>query len=152
VQQQFARPAFHQPGKCWLYAPAALKRDQIEPLSKTLQASCRLWKKGGYLYCQADSMPHPLVLPVLMSDGCGYPALSTVLRAWSEMGSTRWDAFRNYMATAANRQADSQIQRTDEIGQFVCDDIEVLHERLDTRFNTDVANCVKDWVFVMRCL
>jgi len=104
-----------------------------------MSAKFRLWKQQGYLHCHGAGMDCPLALPVFMSDGCGYPALSFVLRAWVERDNERWHMLKQYLAASATG---SQLELA-ALKPLALDS----DEKLDTRFNTD---CLGEWVFVLQ--
>lgn len=143
---------------CWMYSPAVLKRASIEPgqicASRAAQVKCKLWKRHGFLHCHADGSSEALVLPVYMADGCGFPSLSSVLKRWMESNSSRWTQIWQYLASAANAAdlernlQDLAPTDTPSGGCWIPED---RHgKRLDTRFDTDLAAELQDWLFVIR--
>lgn len=158
MERVYAKPVLHRDGEFWLYPPAAIEKAPPESRRGSVTAKFRLWKKQGFLHCQALGADRPLVLPVFMSDGCGYPALSTVLRAWLESGSARWDVFLNYLAAAAEQG--SRAHPSSQVSELMHTvDAERLSEtsasfvsgglngkRLDTRYDTKGAS--KEWALV----
>jgi len=155
---EFAKPALSQEGECWLYAPAAVARAPIQRRCRTRAVRFRMWKRCGYLHFHAESLLHPLVLPVFVSDSCGYPCLSSILRTWMCRGSTRWEVFKHYMVSADTTTSameanvgDERPQPVDLIEELLADDLPPMtpsftSEGLDRRFDT--IGELKDWVFV----
>lgn len=146
--ESYAKPTLSDPNRCWIYSPAALEKAPVEPRRGSGAVRFQMWKINGYLHVQAACMPCPLVLPVFTSDGIGYPALSSVLRAWKDAGNTRWQLFRHYMAAALDGEgvgvppgkdcpppiSDAEPKETDG------------SKRLDKRFGQE--RCSKEWLFV----
>jgi len=114
-----------------------------------------MWKRQGYLYMHAASMPEALVLPVFMSDGCGYPALSTVLQTWKQRGARRWQQFEEYMLASADQisEGSTSIGFCDPTPHQVpaCSEVQCGQldgKKLDMRFDTDGK--VKEWIGVVK--
>lgn len=153
-----AKPTMCCADEMRLYAPAAIQKGQVALQRHSAVVKFRLWKKGGFLHCHANAADYPLVLPVFMADGCGYPALSIILKTWMESGSTRWDVFRNYLSAAAERCGRDGVPHQSS-APLHADDVDcpsnastslmtngLNGKKLDTRFNTE--GVLREWVFV----
>eukprot|EP00443_Scrippsiella_acuminata_P018456 CAMPEP_0115191730 /NCGR_PEP_ID=MMETSP0270-20121206/12679_1 /TAXON_ID=71861 /ORGANISM="Scrippsiella trochoidea, Strain CCMP3099" /LENGTH=256 /DNA_ID=CAMNT_0002604957 /DNA_START=12 /DNA_END=782 /DNA_ORIENTATION=+ len=152
--RQYAKPVLCEPGEFWLYAPAAVERAPIEPQKRSIESRFRLWRDQGYLHCHAFSMTQPLVLPVFTSDGCGYPNLSTVLRALKDGKSVRWGIFKRYLALAARCDGEPRPHERDamkatlaKFQKMALDCDGASSKKLDTRY--DIEDTSREWVLVL---
>jgi len=153
-ERQYAKPVLCEPGEFWLYAPAAVERAPIEPQKRSIESRFRLWRDQGYLHCHAFSMTQPLVLPVFTSDGCGYPNLSTVLRALKDGKSVRWGIFKRYLALAARCDGEPRPHERDamkatlaKFQKMALDCDGASSKKLDTRY--DIEDTSREWVLVL---
>lgn len=136
----YAKPALCCEGSFWVYGPGALEQAPVEPRSQVVSVKFRLWKQQGYVYCQTDSMDYCLKLPVFKSDGCGYPALSFVLRSWMERDNERWGSLKDYLAGFSS---------CDDVMQYSFDGYprdSWNGRNLDMRY--DQADVCREWLFV----
>lgn len=102
-----------------------------------------MWKADGFLHVHAAGMPAALVAPVYASDGIGYPALSSVLRAWRDARNERWHLFQRYMAFALDFSEGSLRASEAELPNL---ELPAEGKRLDTRFGQ--ARCEREWLYV----
>lgn len=142
-EARFAKPTLMEPGRCWIYSPAALDKAPVEPRRRAGVVRFQMWKVDGLLHVHGACAATTLVLPVYTSDGVGYPALSSVLRTWKDARNKRWGLFRQYMAFALEF-ADGSLQASEaEFPNFQMSD---EGKRLDKRFGQ--ARCQKDWLYI----
>jgi len=143
--EHYATPTLSDHGRCWIYSPPALDKAPLKPMRHVRMVRFHLWKVDGFLYAQASCMPDVLALPVYASDGIGYPALSSVLRSWMEVGNERWQLFHSYMSCASesggSSVSDGGCQELHFAGK-----VPAAGKKLDTRFGQ--PRCTKDWLYI----
>jgi len=140
---QFAEPTLSSSDEdIWLYAPASLVKGPMEPRKRTTVVQFRMWREAGFFYCQAKGLENELKLPIYTADGCGYPALSAVIRTWQEHRSPRWETLKQYLAAAASRNED----QCPSVKKLLLETAEGT--TLDRRF--DVAPSERWWSGVVR--
>lgn len=92
------------------------------------------------------------MLPVFVSDGCGYPNLSTVLRALKDAKSARWRIFKHYLAIAARGGELRPCERhateasLDKLQQLALSGDGAIGKKLDKRY--DIEDNSRGWVLV----
>jgi len=142
-----ATPTISEAQRCWIYSPPALDKGPVLPRRSVGEARFEMWKVGGFLHVQAAGAAEALVLPVYTSDGIGYPALSSVLRAWMEAGNERWQLFHRYM------QAALQGDGCDASGgwasfDLLLDNLSTPRKTLDTRYCQTRSS--KEWLYAVQ--